>query len=95
MSNEQRIVLVTGDVITDHHIYKGRRGSPASGHTLGTTEQVTQGGAALVCDLLEKIRKTPAPQGNNDEQGSTGAGVSIRFGLDRKTLDLNEAFLSD
>ncbi len=57
-------VLVTGDVVVDHHVYVGecRRPSDADGGKSGTAEAVEFGGAALIERLLDsRADKEPAP----------------------------------
>ena len=45
-------VLVTGDVIIDHHIYKGERIITSSKWKTGSLVANPSGGARLICDLL-------------------------------------------
>jgi hypothetical protein len=50
-------VLVTGDVIIDHHLYMGSRGTHDSREMLGSLHQTTLGGAGLLCDAITAVSR--------------------------------------
>lgn len=53
---EQKKILVTGDVIVDHHIYAGERDMPnAEFSKIGSQIRTTDGGAGLVYELLSRV----------------------------------------
>ena len=49
------MLLVTGDVILDHHIYEGRRATPQAPSGGGSHHQVVPGGAMLTYQLLDAL----------------------------------------
>ncbi|MBN2000491.1 AAA family ATPase [candidate division KSB1 bacterium] len=53
-----RRVLVTGDVIIDHHLYRGHRHQSDSEKQKGTFERRTKGGAVLMFNLLANAFKS-------------------------------------
>jgi RyR domain len=57
MPRGSKSVLVTGDVVVDHHIYVGERLVPNAPEKTGTAEQITEGGAGLLFRILESIGK--------------------------------------
>ena len=58
MANGNKIVLVTGDFLIDHHIYEGRRHQFAEHSQPGVRVVEELGGAALVQRLTAQL----APQ---------------------------------
>ena len=56
-------ILISGDSIVDHHIYKGNQDYPSSSNNGGTQVVSTQGGASLLSDLIRSI----APHKNHAE----------------------------
>lgn len=78
MSNKTKTVLVTGDVIVDHHIYQGVRATPAASGKLGTVERHTGGGALLLDELLTDIGQLAA---------KTQSSYSVVSGVKRDGLD--------
>lgn len=51
-TERRRTILVTGDVLRDHHIYAGERNSPKADRRRGMSERREIGGAALIHRLL-------------------------------------------
>jgi hypothetical protein len=47
-------VLVTGDVIIDHHIYQGKREAPCIKTSPGTMVVESPGGARLLYEIIKK-----------------------------------------
>src|SRR3972149_3758391 len=56
-------VLVTGDYVTDHYLYEGRKRRSGSTIRLGTRMQSVAGGAGLLYDLLAKVATSSAKAG--------------------------------
>ena len=48
-------ILVTGDVIIDHHIYQGGRATPGSHEPQGTLIVESMGGALLLYDIIARV----------------------------------------
>jgi hypothetical protein len=48
-------ILVSGDVVVDHHIYEGRRHHFGDGFSPGVLMKAQGGGAVLVYDLLDHL----------------------------------------
>ena len=71
MNNKK--VLVTGDVIVDHHVYEGQRSSPDSNNPIGSQEQTGPGGAGLIFELLKNVSQTRAKENQ--------AQFDVKFGL--------------
>ncbi len=86
-----RTVLVTGDVVIDHHIYRGDPGAPGYRVAPTTTMRRVAGGAALVFQLLEELGLQiagPRPTAGQKQQRAFNAV----FGLERtKLLESPEA----
>ena len=74
MSNT-KTVLVTGDVIVDHHIYEGRRLKPDSFDTIGTQEKEARGGAGLLYQILDEVSR------QKNQSGSKEGQFELNFGL--------------
>lgn len=62
MSTATKTVLVTGDLVLDHHIYEGRRHHYADGVSAGVRWKPRAGGAALVHELLENLLAAEKPE---------------------------------
>lgn len=85
-------VLVTGDVIYDHHIYSGERLVPDAGSPVGSQEQRKEGGAYLLYRILQNISKkiatkTAEMEKKAREKGKDGISqkvYSVKFGLEEK-----------
>jgi hypothetical protein len=73
-------VLVTGDVIQDHQIYLGGRFVPDASEKTGTQESTTEGGAALLHDILDKVCKIRS--GNQTPQNC----FNVQFGLRKEVF---------
>ncbi len=81
-----RKILVTGDVIVDHHLYKGNRLQPGRQGGRGTQLQTSPGGAALLYALLDQVRQ----HGLSDsaESAKTPAGrFEVALGVDTSKLE--------
>jgi len=65
MATGTTTVVVAGDAIIDHHIYRGDREIPASVGRRGTLTRQTPGGAALLFDLLAKVSRRAASSRND------------------------------
>lgn len=48
-------IVLTGDVVVDHHIYHGERDSPPTEHRRGVRDWCELGGAVLLKETLERI----------------------------------------
>lgn len=48
-------LIVTGDVVIDHHLYKGERETPTTDHKPGVREWREPGGAAVLANLLKAV----------------------------------------
>ncbi|MFZ1036715.1 MAG: RyR domain-containing protein [Smithella sp.] len=70
----KKIIAVTGDVIVDHHIYKGRRDAPSVKEVPGTMVIKSNGGAML----LHKILAICADRAKTENK----AEYSVHLGLD-------------
>lgn len=73
MDQERPAILVTGDVLRDHHIYAGERNSPKADRRRGVSECREIGGAALIHRLvaagLEKDWQVDLAHGRSDHTG--------------------------
>ncbi len=78
-SNQRKTVLVTGDVIVDHHVYMGERASHDSQLELGSTDKRALGGAGLLTKLLEAVSR--------ERTESAVRQRSDRFDRLKETLD--------
>lgn len=85
----EKNVLVSGDVIVDHHLYKGSRPTPDAPQRLGTRVCRRKGGAWLLYRMLETIAKADSStqgQPAADDAASAAAqpppGSPVAFGLD-------------
>jgi hypothetical protein len=84
MAEHDKRVLVTGDVVIDHNIYRGNRDRPASLETLGTHRQTSRGGAKLVFDLLDHVGRLAA---KTSGVGSNKPPLfSVTLGLEKKSF---------
>lgn len=75
MPQNSRMVLVTGDVVVDHHIYMGERFVPNAPEKTGTQEQTSEGGAGLLYRILEAIGK------KRSESKDANKPFDVQFGL--------------
>ena len=57
MSEPTINVLVTGDVIIDHHVYMGGRTSHDSPQRIGSLHKKTLGGAGLLFDVIDAVSR--------------------------------------
>ena len=80
-SRRRRAVLVTGDVVQDHYIYEGQERRAGSTILLGTQQQASFGGAALLFDVLDAVAKKAAKMRNFPQ-------LAVEFGLIRDDLEL-------
>ncbi len=84
-------MLVSGDIVIDHQIYVGQKRRPASTLRLGTRESATDGGAALLHDLLQSIAKARTATARPGEASASGnadpnwQSLELTFGLERPT----------
>lgn len=57
----KKTILVSGDVIVDHHIYKGERDAPNIKNVPGTKVINSKGGAILLynilCNIADRTKK--------------------------------------
>ncbi len=74
---EQKTVLVTGDVIIDHNIYQGKRTTPDSKESQGTTVGKNPGGAKLLYRIINEVSKEV-----DSNTGEETSRYSVQFGLD-------------
>ncbi|HNW60961.1 MAG TPA: RyR domain-containing protein [bacterium] len=58
MAISDPVVLVTGDVMVDHHLYGGDRPEPHAAAKTGTREFIADGGAGLLFHLLAELSRT-------------------------------------
>jgi len=56
-TNSKRHILVSGDVVIDHHLYEGERSTPTVNNGRGVIEKRQAGGANSVALLLESLIK--------------------------------------
>jgi hypothetical protein len=75
MPQNSKTVLVTGDVIVDHHIYMGERFVPNASENTGTQEQTTEGGVGLLHRILEAVGK------KRSESKEPQNPFDVQFGL--------------
>jgi hypothetical protein len=60
-TTSKHAIVVTGDVIVDHHLYEGERRHPSSStQTRGVHQEIEPGGAALVSNTLKELFKKDA-----------------------------------
>jgi len=69
-------LVVTGDVVVDHHIYAGERGTAASDHKRGVRDVRELGGAAILRETLARAIESTADTSWN-----------IRLGVETPSLD--------
>ncbi|MBN2103746.1 hypothetical protein JW835_06875 [bacterium] len=74
--NNKPVILITGDVLIDHHIYLGERNSSSSIQSLGTHIKKTNGGAGLLYKMLEVI----SHQRNHNEKA---VPFRVQFGYNK------------
>lgn len=86
-AKDKALVLVTGDVITDHHIYKGERDAPRAKDVFGTMVTETHGGAKLLHEIISKVAEA-----TNNDLPEDEAGYAVQFGL---KIDTNLKLPSD
>ena len=67
-----KTVLVTGDVLIDHHIYMGKRTTHDSSSGLGSTDRATLGGAGLLYRLLKQVSELRTRQAEEQKQSEKG-----------------------
>lgn len=60
--NAPRQILVSGDVVIDHHLYEGRRKHYGDGHSPGVRHEKQPGGANLIELLLDQLLKKERSQ---------------------------------
>ena len=53
---ERSSAIITGDVVVDHHIYKGQRQVTSSKMKTGTIINSTLGGSRLIYEILKKTK---------------------------------------
>jgi hypothetical protein len=66
-------LLITGDIVVDHHLYEGERPSPMADHKTGLRDVREHGGAAILDKLLRALIK--------DDH------IDIRLGISKPPLD--------
>jgi hypothetical protein len=76
MAKTAQTVLVTGDVIIDHHLYMGERHAPDSPGRNGTCERTAEGGAGLIHRILSETGAGRTGSGGQEKS------YSVQFGLD-------------
>jgi hypothetical protein len=59
--NALRNILITGDLVLDHHLYEGTCPNPYQDHERGLTSLVEWGGADLLRRLLNEIERQELP----------------------------------
>ena len=74
MSEKLKTVLVTGDVIVDHHLYVGERAVPNDYRKIGTLERTAEGGAGLLHRILKAF-------GDKRSQDQSSHSFDVHFGL--------------
>lgn len=55
MANPTRTILVTGDLVLDHHLYEGTSPDPHNSHERPLSSLVEWGGASLLYRLLQQV----------------------------------------
>ncbi len=80
MTDKQRI-LVTGDLVVDHHIYKGERIITSSKMQTGTRIHDTLGGAYLIFSILEKYKKEYSKIYEKEIISGKKMVIGFQFGL--------------
>lgn len=78
MPAAKKTILVTGDVVVDHHMYQGARATPDAPQRLGTRLCQVRGGAWLLYRLLHQAGQAAPP---------ADGGCDVVFGLDETSLD--------
>lgn len=74
MADGKQVIVVTGDIVADHHIYQGERATPHSERDIGTLISAQVGGASLLHRLITQACKDLA--------------ASVHLGLQEPNLDL-------
>ncbi len=75
MKQKIKGILVTGDVIVDHHMYQGERLVPDSIKPVGTKEKKAHGGAGLLFQILQSVSKQKSKQKGEAQE------FAVQFGL--------------
>jgi hypothetical protein len=86
MATGTMTVVLAGDAIIDHHIYRGDREIPASVGRRGTLTRQTPGGATLLFDLLAKVSRRAATQKRLGGAASSKNDFNAVLGLKRDKL---------
>lgn len=50
-------ILITGDLVLDHHLYEGARPNPQDRDQRALTDWIEWGGASLLCGLLQQVER--------------------------------------
>jgi len=48
-------LIMTGDIVVDHHLYEGSRETPTAGHKIGVRDVPQHGGAVILVELLKRV----------------------------------------
>lgn len=82
MASKKKI-LVTGDVVIDHHIYKGERSTTSSTSASGTYIEKTYGGSKLLFGLLKQTKDKVIEVGRDPEVEVDLVPFDVSYGLDK------------
>ena len=55
-------LIVTGDVVIDHHLYEGKRDTPTTNEISGLRDLREDGGAAILAKLIEEVFAAKNPE---------------------------------
>jgi hypothetical protein len=76
----KRTILVTGDIVLDHHLYKGKRQNPGDVVSVGGRSKLEFGGAKLCFEIIKACGSQPFVCVKRD-QSSSEVTVATFFGI--------------
>ncbi len=86
-----RNIVVTGDLVIDHHIYEGERHWPALERARGVAECRELGGADLVCRLLSETLQLDRQKAEQEIAAINKAIDDIKANEPGKAIDVPDA----
>ena len=73
-------IVVTGDLVLDHHLYEGERSNPNDDCGRGLHEHLEWGGAALLDRLLQAYEANEIVKERRDKERKDLEKKGFRFG---------------